>query len=88
MSYAIFTVKLEAEGFGAEVDQAKGLPVAGEPPAPYPYGWTLHWAEPIEHPGGGQWAYPLDGCGLPCPSVATEVPELSPDWFPPPPWGS
>lgn len=30
---------------------AEGLPRAGSPPAPYPYGWTLTWANVVERDG-------------------------------------
>lgn len=80
MSYAIFDDKIEAEAFAVAVDQAKRLPTPGEPPAEFPYGWTLHWADVLAHPDGARWAYPLEGCGAACPSSAVEVSDLPPGW--------
>jgi len=55
---AHFSTAAEAAIYVDACNAAEGLPRAGEPPAPYPYGWTLTWADVSEQDG----AFPIPVC--------------------------
>ena len=57
MSTAHFPTAAEAAIYVDACNAADGLPRAGEPPAPYPYGWTLTWADVREV--DGVWPVPV-----------------------------
>lgn len=42
---AVFPDIASATAYRDACNAAEGLPKPGEPEAPYPYGWTLSWAD-------------------------------------------
>lgn len=75
MSTAHFPDAQSATAYRDACNAAEGLPRAGEPPAPYPYGWTLTWADVSEQDG----AFPIPVCdAVPVPDgvpvASAEVP--------------
>lgn len=43
MSYALFQDKKIAQQYIDKCNLLEGLPKAGIPASPYPYGWTISW---------------------------------------------
>lgn len=54
---AHFTDEASATAYRDACNQAEGLPRPGVPEAPYPYGWTLSWADVREVDGA--WPVPV-----------------------------
>lgn len=82
MPFAIFTSQAAADAHCAAEAAAHGYPRAGDPPAPYPHGWTLLHVEPRKHPARDEWAVSLDDARVPLPPGVPVVDALSPDWTP------
>ncbi len=55
---ARFPDAVSATTYRDACNAAEGLPRPGTPPAPFPYGWTLSWADVREVDG----AYPIPVC--------------------------
>lgn len=49
---ALFPDSESATAYRDACNAAEGLPKPGIPEAPYPYGWTLSWADVAEADGG------------------------------------
>lgn len=56
---ALFLSEAEATAYRDACDEAEGLPKPGVPEAPFPYGWTLSWADVTEVEGA--WPVPVHG---------------------------
>lgn len=69
---AHFPDAASATAYRNACDVAEGLPRAGVPAAPYPYGWTMTWAEPVERDGA--WSVPVHP-EVPVPEGVTTVSE-------------
>lgn len=85
MSYAIFDSEAGARAFIAEADAANGYPKAGEPEAPYPFGWTLTHDEPRVNSHGDLWAVSTARAGVEPGADVLVVESLPADWNPGPP---
>lgn len=57
MRSALFSDAESATAYRDACNAAEGLPRPGDPPAPYPYGWTLTWADVREV--DGVWPIPV-----------------------------
>lgn len=80
MSYATHATEAEALAFVATCDSVLGLPKAGDPPAPHPFGWTLTWAVPRKHPTLDLWAVEIPA-GV-TPPVSGVLDSLDASWNP------
>lgn len=58
MSTAHFPDAESATAYRDACNAAEGLPRAGSPPAEFPYGWTLTWADVRERDG----VFPIPTC--------------------------
>lgn len=54
---AHFPTAADATAYRDACNDAEGLPRPGDPPAEFPYGWTLQWADVVEHDGA--WPIPV-----------------------------
>lgn len=54
---AHFTDEASATAYRDACNATEGLPRPGVPEAPYPYGWTLSWADVREE--SGVWPVPV-----------------------------
>jgi hypothetical protein len=59
MTIARFSDAESATAYRDACNAAEGLPKPGTPPAPFPYGWTLSWADVVEQDGA--FAVPVHG---------------------------